>query len=101
MICVSSIAFRAASWAAETTKSLTLRPCSPAARLITASASGAIRASMRAVRLVAVGIAKPHLPVLVYGKPPDNGRIIRRQLAHDAMFDAQFFTERSGDRGSS
>ncbi|MGH7117095.1 MAG: hypothetical protein ACREE9_21690 [Stellaceae bacterium] len=41
MISVSSIVRWAASWAAATTKSLTLRPWISAARLTTASASGA------------------------------------------------------------
>lgn len=55
----SEIARYAASWAAETTKSLTLRPCISAARRTTAKTSGAIRVSRRDVRGTSVDMGKP------------------------------------------
>ena len=54
MICVCSIVRCASSSAAATMKSLRLRPWISAARRTTASASGAMRASMRDVRGVSV-----------------------------------------------
>ena len=67
MICVSSIVRLAASCAAATTKSLTLRPVISAARLTTAKASGALRASMRAVRVGSWAILRPLFLALMYG----------------------------------
>src|ERR1039457_5340840 len=48
-----------------TTKSLILRPCNSAARLTTRSASGAMRASMRAVRIAGWGMAETLLRSIV------------------------------------
>jgi hypothetical protein len=46
----------------ETTEPLTLRPWISAARLTTASTSGAMRASMRAVRVGCCDIRVPSIP---------------------------------------
>ena len=54
----SSIVLRAASRAAATTKSLTLRPWGAAAHRTTRSASGVMRASTRAVRVASWGMAQ-------------------------------------------
>src|SRR5262249_37844064 len=52
-------------------KSLTLRPWISAARLTMASTSGAMRASMRAVRVSSCDIRSPSFRNVMYGSPPD------------------------------
>src|ERR1019366_6422726 len=54
---------------AATTKSLTLRPCNSAARLTARSASGAMRASIRAVRDACRGMDETLLDGIVRDSP--------------------------------
>ena len=70
----------AASCAAATTKSLTLRPWISAARLTMVSASGEMRASIREVRVGSWGIMNPLLTSLLYGVLPDISRVISARL---------------------